>query len=86
MNEEFEKLLMIQVRGQLLINWLSALKELLTIQLDEYSKYHRKIFSILIVELMNDGLKYVSKQMEIYEKQRSMYLSKFFSIIYTGVS
>ena len=86
MNEEFEKLLMIQVRGQLLINWLSALKELLTIPFDEYSRFHRKIFSILIVELMNDGLKYVSKQMEIYEKQRSMYLSKFFSIIYTGVS
>ena len=86
MNEEFEKLLMIQVRGQLLINWLSALKELLTIPFDEYSRFHRKIFSILIVELMNDGLKYVSKQMEICEKQRSMYLSKFFSIIYTGVS
>lgn len=85
MKEEFEKILMIQVRGQQLINWLSALEEILHIPFEEYSRFHRKIFSILIVELLNDGLKYVSKQKEFYEKNHSRYLCGFFTIIYNGV-
>lgn len=86
MDEDFEKLLIIQVRGQLLINWVSALRELLEIPIENYSRFHRKIFSILIVELMNDGLKYITLQKDIYKVRGSQYLCKFFTILYDGIT
>lgn len=86
MNEDFEKQLIIQVRGQLLINWVSALRELLEIPIENYSRFHRKIFSILIVELMNDGLKYITLQKDIYSEKGLQYLCKFFSILYDGIT
>ena len=86
MNEEFEKQLLIQVRGQLLVNWVSALRELLDIPIENYSRFHRKIFSILIVELMNDGLKYITLQKDIYETKGLQYLCKFFSILHDGIT
>lgn len=86
MDEEFEKLLMINVRGQQLINWLSCLREILEQPIDSYSRFHRKMFSILVVELMNDGLKYISMQKDRYTQSGSRYLGRFFTIIYNGVA
>lgn len=86
MDEDFEKQLIIQVRGQLLINWVSALRELLEIPIEDYSRFHRKIFSILIVELMNDGLKYITRQKDIYKAKGLQYLYKFFSILHDGIT
>ncbi len=86
MDEGFEKLLITQVRGQLLINWTSSLRELLEIPVEDYSRFHRKIFSILIVELMNDGLKYITIQRDIYQAKGLQYLCKFFSILYDGIT
>lgn len=86
MDEDFEKQLIIQVRGQLLINWVSALRELLEIPIDDYSRFHRKIFSILIVELMNDGLKYITLQKDVYKAKGLQYLYKFFSILHDGIT
>lgn len=86
MNEEFEKQLILQVRGQLLINWLSSVKDMLSIPFEEYSRFHRKMFSILIVELMSDGLKYSILQKNKFENLHSRYLGKYFTVISTNVT
>lgn len=85
MNEEFEKKLMISVRGQLLINWVNSLKDLCETPFEDFKRFHRKIFVILVMELLEDGNDYCIKQIQSYTKKNNKTLIEFFSNIHNSI-